>query len=287
MKASARLRVSVIVPSFNAEAFLSDAVKSVLNQTWRELELIIVNDGSTDETMALAEQFGDGDRRVKIVDKPNGGPSSARNAGIAAASGDAVCFLDADDILLQDKVRRQVAFLERFPGCDLVYSDYYIGDKELTPIWLECVRPPTVRMDEYLLYRNRFAPMCPLLRSRLVSATGGFNEALRAGEDWDYWIRASQRGQFCYLPGPVGVYRTHPGQVHHNLELMCSSPRRVAESNFPRGSREWRILVASRAWAEVRETSGVRRLMLAPIKLAQSGLIARSPRIFRDVIRWA
>lgn len=280
-------RVSVIIPSYNVEAFLPDAVKSVLHQTWRELELIIVNDGSTDATRSIAEQFSEEDRRVKIVDKPNGGLSSARNAGIAAASGDAICFLDADDILLPDKIQRQVAFLEDFPGCDLVFSDYYVGDSELTPIWLVSVHPPMVEMDEYLLYRNRFAPMCPLLRSRLVVATGQFDETLRAAEDWDYWIRAAQHGRFCYLPGPVGVYRVHAGQMHHSRELMRSSGRRVAEKNFPRDSREWRILQASRAWAEGREAWWGWRLVMVPIKLAQVGLIARSPRIFRDVVRWA
>ena len=104
--ASAPFRVSVIIPAYNAEAFLSDAVNSVLHQTWRELELIIVNDGSTDATGSLADQFRRQDRRVKLVDKPNGGLSSARNAGIAAASGDAICFLDQDDIYLPDKIRR-------------------------------------------------------------------------------------------------------------------------------------------------------------------------------------
>jgi len=161
MNVSAPPRVSVIIPSYNAEAFLSDAVKSVLHQTWRELELIIVNDGSTDSTRSMAEQFSGDDRRVKIVDKRNGGPSSARNAGIAAASGDAICFLDADDVFLPDKLQKQVSFLEQFPGCDLVFSDYYVGDSELTPIWLESVHPPTARMDEYLLYRNLFGTMCP------------------------------------------------------------------------------------------------------------------------------
>ena len=118
--AHASHRVTVIIPSYNAEAFLSDAVTSVLHQTWRELELIIVNDGSTDATRSIAEQFSQKDHRVKIVDKPNGGLSSARNAGMAAASGDTICFLDADDSLLPDKLQRQVAFLEQFPGCDLV-----------------------------------------------------------------------------------------------------------------------------------------------------------------------
>lgn len=287
MNSQAPPRVSVIIPSYNAEAFLSDAVESVLNQTWRDLELIIVNDGSTDGTGSLAQRLSEGDRRVKIVDKPNGGLSSARNAGIAAASGDAICFLDADDVFLPDKIERQAQFLEHAPSCDFVYSDYYVGDSQLTPIWLESVRPAMAKMEEYLLYRNGFAPLCPLLRSRLVVATGDFDETLRATEDWDYWIRAAQHGRFCYLPGAVGIYRTHSGQMHRNRELMRSSGRRVAEKHFPRGSRQWRILMASRVWAEGRDALGARRLLTVPIRIAQCLLIARSPRILRNVLRWA
>lgn len=291
MSASLPPRVSVILPAYNAEAFLSEAIESVLRQTWHDLELIIVNDGSTDTTMSIAERSREGDRRVRIVDKPNGGPSSARNAGIAAARGDAICFVDADDILLPDKIRRQVEFLERFPGCDLVYSDYYVGDGDLTPVWLVSVRPVTAKIDEDLLYRNFFAPMCPLIRSRLIAVTGGFNEQLRGAEDWEYWIRAAHNGRFCYLPGPVGVYRTHPWQAHHNQDLMRSAGRSVAEDLFPRGTRKWRVLRAARTWAEGQEDLrggwGVRRLLLAPLKLARSAIIARSPRIIRNVIRWA
>jgi glycosyltransferase involved in cell wall biosynthesis len=287
VNASARPRVSVVIPSYNAEAFLADAVQSVLRQTWRDLELVIVNDGSTDSTGALAERFREGDARVRIVEKPNGGLSSARNAGIAASSGDLICFLDADDILLPNKLERQVSFLDDFPGCDLVYSDYYIGDGELTPIWLESVRPGHPRMDQWLLYRNRFAPMSPLLRARLVAATGDFDQTLRAAEDWDYWIRAAQLGRFSYLPGAVGVYRVHPGQMHHDLELMRSNGRRVADKNFQRGSRNWRVLMASWTWSRGRDASGLRRLALLPVTLAQTAWIARSPRILRDVLRWA
>ena len=287
MNGSAPARVSVIIPAYNAEAFLADAVRSVLHQTWRDLELIIVDDGSTDATASLAERFSVGESRVTVVSKPNGGLSSARNAGIAVASGEAICFLDADDIFLPDKLERQMEFLERFPGCDLVFSDYYVADSDLTPIYLDTVRPALAPMDEYFLYRNRFAPLCPLLRSRLVAATGQFDVSLRAAEDWDYWIRAAQIGRFCYLPGPVGVYRRHPGQMHDDRGLMRSSDRRVAEKNFPRGSRQRRIMLASRAWAEGREAWWDRELWLVPLRIAQMALIARSPRMIRDVMRWA
>jgi glycosyltransferase involved in cell wall biosynthesis len=280
-------RASVVIPAYNASTFLPDAIRSALTQTWHEVEVIVVDDGSTDDTGSIAEGFANADSRLRVTHKPNGGLSSARNAGMAIATGDAICFLDADDILLPDKLERQMGYLNQFPDCDLVYSDYYVGDGNLSPLWLASVRRDVPRMEDYLLYRNGFAPMCPLLRSGLVARTGLFDEVLRAAEDWDYWIRAAQHGRFCYLPGPVGVYRTHPDQMSRNRTLMRTSDLRVAQKNFRSGSQEWRIMMASRAWAEGREAWWDRKLWLAPAKFLRSAWIARSPRILRDVMRWA
>ena len=132
--------------------------------------------------------------------------------------------------------------------------------------------------------RARCARSCG---SRLVAATGEFDTTLRAAEDWDYWIRAAQRGRFSYLPGAVGVYRVHPGQMHNDLELMRSNGRRVADKNFPRGSRDWRILMASWTWAEGAPRRRPAATRALPVTIVQTAWIARSPRILRDVLRWA
>jgi glycosyltransferase involved in cell wall biosynthesis len=275
------------MPAYNAAAYIPDAIRSVLDQTWRDLELIIVDDGSTDATTTVAESVASSDARVRLVSRPNGGPSAARNTGIDARRGELIAFLDADDVLLRDKLERQVAFLDATPACDLVYSDYYVGDEAVRPQYLESTHPASPNMSEYILYRNRFAPLCPLLRATLVEATGRFDESLHGGEDWDYWIRAAQLGRFCHLAGPVGIYRTHPAQAHHDHAMMSSSARRVASKNFPRGSRQWRISLAARAWAEGREAWWDRRLHVIPIRILEAAVIARSPRLFCDVMRWA
>ena len=222
------------------------------------------------------------------MDKSNGGLSSARNAGIAASSGDLICFLDADDVLLPDKLERQVGFLDDFPGCDLVYSDYYVGDGELTPIWLESVRPG-------LAADGPMAPVPEQVRPD-VSAPAGHgswprraSSTRRSGRPRIGITGSGRRncGRFSYLPGAVAVYRVHPGQMHHDLELMRSNGRRVADKNFQRGSRNWRVLMASWTWAEARHVAGLRRLVRLPVTIAQTAWIARSPRILRDVLRWA
>jgi glycosyltransferase involved in cell wall biosynthesis len=258
--------VSVIVPAYNAERYLADAVRSVLGQTWHELELIVVDDGSTDGTGALADQLTAADPRARVIHKRNGGPSSARNAGLAVAKGELLCFLDADDVFLPDKIERQAELLELFPGCDLVFSDHYVGDAALTPLLLMCKRPPFA-IEEILSFRNWFAPMSPLLRSSLAAKIGGFDEELASSEDWDYWIRASQCGALSYLPGPVAVYRSHPGQLHHDWARTRRNSDKVVLKHRAPGSEAWgnslatiAMITARRHWATGRYLPMMRHL---------------------------
>jgi glycosyltransferase involved in cell wall biosynthesis len=260
--------VSVIVPAYNAERFLGEAVESVLRQTWHEIEVIIVDDGSSDGTAALAERLAASDPRVRVIHQENGGLSSARNAGLAASRGEYVSFLDADDVLLPDKIGKQLAFLTQFASCDLVYSDHYVGDSAATPTLLVSKRPPPLRAAELLVFRNWFAPFSPLLRAELARRVGGFDESLTASEDWDFWIRASRCGALSYLPGPVGVYRMHAEQMHRDLARLRANQDKVIRKNFPPGSPEWHITQAARGLAEATElwagrsyTRMVRRLV--------------------------
>lgn len=276
--------VSVIVPAYNMAEFLPDAVASVQRQTWMQFEIIIVDDGSTDGTGELLERLCSEDSRVRVVRKANGGLSSARNAGIKALKGEFVCFLDADDIMLPDKLERQMAFLNLFPSCDLVYSDYYIGDSRLTPIGFVCTLPPKLPTHEFFVYRCPFAPMSPLMRSRLVAKTGAFDEALNSSEDWDYWIRAARFGVFSYLPGPTGVYRTHQGQMHNNRNRMRENQEKVIRKHFPYRSQEWHVARASVAWADAKHAWGGRYLVTMVAKMVQAVWYAQTWPIFRNVI---
>jgi glycosyltransferase involved in cell wall biosynthesis len=280
-------RVSVIVAAYDAERFLATAVESVLAQTCADLEVIVVDDGSADGTARLAKELEVRDPRVRLVRKPNGGLSSARNAGMSAARGGYLCFLDADDVLLPDKLERQLAFLERSPECDLVYSDHYLGDERLAPLALECRRPPDVPFAELLSYCNWFAPMSPLVRRRLVDRVGHFDEALSSAEDWDYWIRASRCGVLAYLPGPVAIYRTHPGQMHHDLARMRENQARVIRKHFPPGSREWRLAHAAQDWSDAKRAHARRRHLRTAVHLLGLAWHTRSLRDLRRVVRHA
>lgn len=278
--------VSIVVPARDAEAFLGEALASVRRQGWRELEAIVVDDGSRDRTAELAARAAAEDGRIRLLRIENAGVSAARNRGIAAARGELMCFLDADDVLLPDKLERQVAFLDFFPGCDLVYSDHYIGDAQLRPLRLDCRAFPPVPAAELFAYRNWFAPMAPLLRTALVRRIGGFDESLRGGEDWDFWIRASRAGVIGYLPGPVGVYRTHPGQAHRNLEMMRTDQEKVIRKNYPPGTRESRIARSVMAWSRAQLAWADGEVAATAGHLLRCLWHARSRRILRSISKF-
>ena len=278
--------VSVVLPAYNAERFLSEAVRSVRRQTFRHLDIIVVNDGSTDGTGAVAGQLAEEDSRVRVVHTRNAGLSAARNVGIAEARGEFICFLDADDIFLHDKIERQLAFLEALPSCDLVYSDHYLGDELLNPILLECKRPPAP-LSELLSYCNWFAPMAALMKTHLLRGVGGFDEELKSAEDWDMWIRAARVAVLAYLPGPVGIYRTHPGQMHRNLARMRVYQDKVIRKHFAHGGKEWHITQAARAWSNAKRAWAASNYVTSAASLATVVWHARSRRTLRKVVQLA
>lgn len=279
--------VSVVMPAYNAEPYLAEAAASALSQSWSALELIIVNDGSTDGTQRIADDLARSDARVVVVHQENRGVCAARNAGLAVAKGEWLAFLDSDDLFLGDKLTRQVHFMQQTPGTDLVFSDFYIGDEGGAPIFLERVELPHAPLNELLAYRCWFAPLAPLMRASLVDRIGGFDETLEASEDWDFWIRAARATDFSYLPGPVGVYRIHSAQSHGNRARMKSNQSRVVEKHYRPGMIEWRIARSSMAWAEAQVAWTEGRLPDVAIQLLRVIWRARSVRVASRVRRWA
>lgn len=237
--------VTIVVPCFNAKEYLDEALDSARNQTYRALEIVAINDGSTDETPQLLERHAKSDARVRIVTQPNRGLAAARNTGIRQAHGECVCFLDGDDILLPDKIEKQVRYLRNNPGIDLVYSDYYIGDNRLDLTGLTAVRMPGGSLLDAYAVKNWFGVMVPLVRRSLIQAVGEFDETLRASEDWDYWIRCAKAGAFGYLPGPVAIYRTHPSQMHNDDGRMFHAGKRVIKKHFSSDLRQYRRAMAA------------------------------------------
>lgn len=275
--------VSVLVPSYNAERYLPESVPSVLAQTWKRLEVIVIDDGSVDSTAAVAAELARTDDRVRVVRREHRGVSAARNAGFAELRGELLCLLDADDIFLPDKLERQVAFLKLFPSVDLVFSDLYFSDGDLTPSLYVCRRPPVDPLEDVLLYRNWLPMMVPLLRTSLLRRVGGFDETLTHAEDWDFWFRASRCGRMAYLPGPVGVCRRHGTQASNDWDRTRDGSLRVVAKHRTPGSREWRAGRAALSWVDAKHAWGARDYLGTVRHLARCVLHARSRRTLLDL----
>jgi glycosyltransferase involved in cell wall biosynthesis len=230
--------VSVIVPAFNAAETVRDTVRSALNQTHRNLEVIIVDDGSTDQTQVAASCLVESDPRVCYIRKDNGGVASARNRGIAEAQGEFVATLDADDLWYPTKLERQ---LERFeqsgPETALVYA---------WCCWIDGFGNVTGAAPPSQLEGGILSEMClgnvvisgsnALIRREALIAAGGFDESLRSRggqgcEDWKLYLQIAERHQVAMVPEYLIGYRVSPGSMSDDFEQMMRS-RRLVEAEF-------------------------------------------------------
>jgi glycosyltransferase involved in cell wall biosynthesis len=185
------MRIGIVTPAFNVAAYLGDAIRSVLAQTHQDWTMTIVDDGSTDDTAAIAAGFAD--PRLVLIRQSNAGVSAARNRGLAATDAQAVLFLDGDDWLSPDALAILAATLSANLGAIAA-----VGPYTRVPLGGRVRRPPSGDLLEALLVRNLFANGGHLLiERRALNVAGLFNSDLRYGEDWEYWIRLAQLGWFA------------------------------------------------------------------------------------------
>jgi glycosyltransferase involved in cell wall biosynthesis len=230
-------RVSVITPAYNVEPYLADAAHSVLGQTCRELELLIINDGSTDRTGEVASRVQQADpERVRILTTRNAGPAAARNAALAAARGEFIALLDGDDVWEPRFLERQLAIFEARPDVDLVTGNgrFLGGPWHGTPArpWPD-PRPPitlaTIIADEQAVY------VMTVFRRRVFECIGGFDEGIQTNEDFEFWLRAAIAGfRFERNAEPLSWYRRRDGSLSSDAVRMlrgavgvCTRARRL------------------------------------------------------------
>ena len=227
--------ISAIIPAYNAEPFLARAIESVLGQTCPPMELIVVDDGSTDGTGDVARRFGD---RVRFFHQENAGVSAARNLGIEKARGEWIAFLDADDWWEPHRLESQVAILKRHP--DLMWASGRFVD--MMPGDVRVVHPPEHLYADMLadgcyfpdfyepaLAGVRFCSNTMLIRKTALTAIGGFDVRLPTAEDRDVWYRLADRFRaigYATLPGSVYDHR-HEGAVARNAAVLASDLVRV------------------------------------------------------------
>jgi glycosyltransferase involved in cell wall biosynthesis len=222
--------VSVIIPCYNQAHLLPFAIDSALRQTYPRVEVVVVNDGSTDGFSAVARRYGDA---IKVVEQPNSGLSAARNAGIAAADGDFIVLLDSDDVLVPHCVasRMRLMLADEEVG---VVTGYY---REIDEAGNVLPRIPELRRLSSLPYvyqtlkRNWGPPVSWTIRRRAIELCGSFDPFLRSCEDWDLLIRISMRFKIAYDPEVGAYYRQLPTSMSRNHIVMYDAATMVFRKN--------------------------------------------------------
>lgn len=213
---------SIVIPCYNAEAFLAQTIESVLAQTVQDFEVVVVNDGSKDNSLAVAHQCAAQDSRVRVIDKPNSGVSDTRNQGAAACQAEFITFLDADDLWLPQNLELKIAALRAQPQAVAATSAYEIFQTD-TGETVERVPCDTKNLAQKLLEFRGPTGMLPasvVMRRSAFDAAGGWDTALSTAADQDLWLRLALRGPVCCVPQSLVRYRLHPGQMHRNIGLM-------------------------------------------------------------------
>ena len=221
--------VTIVIPAYNAAGLVESAIQSALAQTYRDFEILVVDDGSTDETSSRAGAFGD---PVRVLNVPHGGLASARNHGIRAAAGRFIVFLDADDILEKPLVARAVDFLERRPDLAFVFCNvrlFYDGGA----LFQACIPPAVVGGQSEAVVTDplpRFlgsgypissSGLCA--RREALLEAGLFDETLWGSEDFEYWSRLYLRRPIGYLAEPLVRIRRHEGNMTRQPGRMIHS----------------------------------------------------------------
>lgn len=223
---STRPEVSVIVPTYNCERYITETIGSVLAQTFENLELIVVDDGSSDHTRELVSAFGP---PVRLVTQANAGVCVARNRGIREAAGRFVCLMDHDDYWFPDKLGRQIEAMREHPECGVVYASFVLWYSDAVgrftpPANFDSMADPDGIDNEFSgwIY-HQFLLDCWMLtstamfRREVFERSGIFDETLPFSEDWDLWLRISRDFPFIKLRHPNTLYRQHTQQGNRIL----------------------------------------------------------------------
>ncbi|MGD9644487.1 MAG: glycosyltransferase family 2 protein [Pirellulales bacterium] len=225
--------VSVVVPVFNGADFLPAALDHVLGQTHRPLQVIVVDDGSTDGTADVLERYGE---QIEVLRQNNRGVGHARNAGIAAARGDYVAFLDQDDWWVPAKLARQVECFEQDAGVGLVHTgvEYFAeATHEFTSPLNPLARPELLQGNCFrrLLEENHVRNSSVMVRRRLLAEAGACDQAISGNtvQDYDLWLRLARISRFVYIPEPLTVIRLHPHQGTWDRRQMLGEEARLLE----------------------------------------------------------
>jgi alpha-1,3-rhamnosyltransferase len=225
--------VTVIIPAYNHESYIEDCLKSVVCQTYQHLQIIVLNDGSQDNTGGVIEKFiGLQNRQIEYITKNNEGLCKTLNMGIERAKGKYIAFIASDDMWLPNRIEEQVIFLEQNSSIGLVFADAY---------FMRYYEPTTLKYSDYktrinqhflnsiqntniyeaLLVENIILALTVLIRKECFEKVGLFDVSLKY-EDYDMWLRVSRHYPIAYIDKPLAYYRTHDSNISNNMKIMLT-----------------------------------------------------------------
>ena len=240
--------VSVVIATYNMARFLPLALRSALGQSYENIEVLVIDDGSQDDTRAVMAPFRS-DPRVRYIFQQNGGQASAKNHGIREAQGEYVAFLDADDMWVSDKLERQMPLFLRSPAVGVVYSRFAYIDEAGSELRVEDYELFRGRVSGPMLIRNFIGFGTSVVRKECFDRLGSFDEAIGMGIDYDLWLRFSTQYEFDYVDRPLLRYREWPGQMSRNWRVRYLNGIAIMRNflrNFP-GAVDRRTV--NEAWA--------------------------------------
>jgi len=218
-------RVSIIIPIYNGAATIEGALRSVFEQTFTDFEIVVVDDGSTDNTASVLAGYGE---KIRMVRQVNRGFPGARNTGIAMSRGELIALIDHDDQWLARKLELTVAALQADPGAALVYSDVVVvneagEESRASPVGSDTAHAPS--MDEMLARIWPIMPSTVVMRRTAFDRAGGFGESLH--EDLDFWLLMREQGNFVYLPDKL--VRFTFGQLYPKILNRDIGPKPIVD----------------------------------------------------------
>ncbi|MDQ8021337.1 MAG: glycosyltransferase family A protein [Moraxellaceae bacterium] len=294
------MKIDVVIPAYNASAFIERTLESVLQQTLAPASIIVVDDGSADDTARLARRFADShpEQKIVLLSQSNKGISGARNAGLRVATSEFVALLDADDLWEPRKLERQAALFMRdgVERLGLVYCDYRLIDEHGEPVRARSHTGPRLRgsIRQELCKGNLISGSASavLIRTRVLQEAGLFDEALVCCEDWDLWLRISKNWEVDFVPEVLVRICRHSQSIQLDNRKMLEGDLRIAVKLSDEGllpSRQWlallgrmRFLSISLAdFAGCNPLSDVTRLRFSPVMVSSLGTLVMAARNMR------
>lgn len=215
--------VSVIIPAYNAEKFIAQTIDSVISQTYSNWELIVVNDGSTDNTLHIVQTYSNNDHRISFISKPNTGVSDTRNTGIAKAKGDYIGLLDADDVWLPINLEKKITVLKENPSIDFVFSNMYQADKNLENQTPAPAGKDSNILEDLLLWNGEVIPgPCSnlVVRKKCFDSGIKFNPTLTTIADQNLTVQLAMKYKGKLIAENLWIYRVLPGSMSKSLMVM-------------------------------------------------------------------